>query len=104
MIDAWAADGVKPTIYINPYFANLTGDPAITRNLFQEGYENGYFVKNSNGSTYLMKSVSIEFAMLDFTNPAAVNWMKSIIKDNLIDEGRGYGWMLDFGEYAPLDL
>lgn len=34
MVDEWQLDGVKPMIYINPYFANLTGDPAITRNLF----------------------------------------------------------------------
>jgi alpha-glucosidase (family GH31 glycosyl hydrolase) len=59
MVDGWAKDGVVPMIYINPYFANLTDDPAITRNLFQEGDQNGYFVKNSNGTTYLMQSISI---------------------------------------------
>lgn len=24
MIDSWAQDGVRPMVYINPYFANLT--------------------------------------------------------------------------------
>eukprot|EP00347_Sterkiella_histriomuscorum_P004531 403360108 len=104
MVDGWQQDGVKPMIYINPYFANLTGDQAITRNLFLEGHENGYFAKNANGTTYLLKSISIEFAMIDFTNPQAVDWVKSIIKENLIEEGRSYGWMQDFGEYAPYDL
>lgn len=42
--------------------------------------------------------------MVDFTNPEAVAWVKSIIKENLIEEGRSYGWMQDFGEYAPYDL
>lgn len=42
--------------------------------------------------------------MIDFTNPQAVDWMKAIIKDNLIGEGRAYGWMQDFGEYSPFDL
>lgn len=42
--------------------------------------------------------------MLDFTNPAAVSWIKAIIKDNLITEGRAWGWMQDFGEYSPFDL
>jgi alpha-glucosidase (family GH31 glycosyl hydrolase) len=93
MVGRWAKDGVKPMTYINPYFANLTGEPVITRNLFLEGHTNGYFVKNSNGTTYLMKSVSIEFAMLDFTNTEAVNWVKAIIKENLIEEGGAYGWM-----------
>jgi sulfoquinovosidase len=41
--------------------------------------------------------------MIDFTNPAAWNWTKSIIKDNLVAEGRGAGWMHDFGEYMPFD-
>ena len=41
--------------------------------------------------------------MVDFTNPDAWNWMKSIIKDNLVAEGRGAGWMHDFGEYLPFD-
>lgn len=58
-------------VYINPYFANVT-DPAIERNLFQEGHQNGYFVKNLNGETYLIQSISIQFAMVDLTNPDAV--------------------------------
>jgi sulfoquinovosidase len=41
--------------------------------------------------------------MVDFTNPDAWNWMKSIIKDNLVSEGKAGGWMHDFGEYLPFD-
>lgn len=52
----------------------------------------------------MLKSISIEFSMIDFTNPDAVKWIKAIIKENLIEEGRAYGWMQDFGEYAPFDL
>jgi alpha-glucosidase len=48
--------------------------------------------------------VSIEFAMIDFTNPSARTWMKSIIVDNLITEAGSYGWMHDFGEYTPFDI
>lgn len=101
MIADWNQDGVKAMIYINPYFANLT-DASIRRNLFIEGDLNGYFIKDKKtGKTYIMKSVSIEFAMLDPTNPSAVTWMKSIIKDNLIGEAQAWGWMHDFGEYMP---
>jgi hypothetical protein len=32
----------------------------------------------------MIKSVSIEFAMIDLTNPSARIWMKSIIKDNMV--------------------
>jgi sulfoquinovosidase len=86
MIANWTQDGTKAMIYINPYFANLT-DASITRNLFLEGDALGYFIKNKQNTTYLIKSVSIEFAMIDLTNPNARIWMKSIIKDNLIAEG-----------------
>ncbi len=40
-----------------------------------------------------MQSISINFAIVDFTNPKAVLWLKQIIKDNLITEGRAWGWM-----------
>ena len=65
--------------------------------------DNGYFIKNNVGETYLIHSVSIQFAMVDFTNPDAWNWMKSLIKENLVIEGMAGGWMHDFGEYLPFD-
>lgn len=48
--------------------------------------------------------MSIEFAMIDLTNPEARDWIKAIIVDNLIKEGQAHGWMLDFGEYTPFDI
>jgi alpha-glucosidase (family GH31 glycosyl hydrolase) len=47
MVEDWADEGVRPMIYMNPYFANLTGNEDIRTNLFAEGDENGYFLKNS---------------------------------------------------------
>jgi alpha-glucosidase len=41
--------------------------------------------------------------MVDFTNLAAREWIKDIIKTNLVKEGRAGGWMHDFGEYMPFD-
>ena len=41
--------------------------------------------------------------MIDFTNPAAKEWCKHIIKDFLITEAKAGGWMHDFGEYMPFD-
>lgn len=41
--------------------------------------------------------------MVDFTNPAARDWMKQLIIKNLVIEGRAGGWMHDFGEYLPFD-
>jgi alpha-glucosidase (family GH31 glycosyl hydrolase) len=50
-----------------------------------------------------MYSLSIEFCMLDLTNPSAVRWMKDIIKNFSITEAGSSGWMADFGEYLPFD-
>ena len=75
MVSDWAEDGVKPLIYFNPYIANLTDIlEADRQNLFKEGHEGGYFVKNSHGEVYLINSLSINFAIVDFTNPNACKW------------------------------
>lgn len=42
--------------------------------------------------------------MVDFTNPDARTWIKDIIKNNLLKEGRAVGWMADFAEYTPLNI
>ena len=105
MVDSWALDGVKPIIYLNPYIGDLSGfEVDLRQNLFKIGDENGYFVKNKEGKTYLINSLSIKFGTIDLTNPAAREWIKSVIKDNLISEGRAGGWMHDFGEYLPFDV
>lgn len=105
MVDGWDQDGVKPIVYINPYFANLKEFNGVTirTDYFAEGDDNGYFVKNQQGETYLINSISIKFAMVDFTNPDARVWIKNVIKENLVKEGRAGGWMHDFGEYMPFD-
>ena len=104
MVDKWAKEGVRPLVYMNPYFANLTGNDQIRTNYFKEGDEKGYFIKNDQNETYQLNSVSIKLAMIDFTNPAARDWAKNILKENLMKEGRASGWMCDFGEYTPMKV
>ena len=52
IVSDWAKDGVRPMVYMNPYFANLTGHPDIRDNLFEEADSKGYFLKNSDGESY----------------------------------------------------
>jgi len=105
MIASWAKDDVRPFIYINPYIADLSSFVTNLReNYFEIGQQNGYFVKNQAGGTYLTNSLSIQFATVDLTNPAAREWIKSIIKNNMINEAKAGGWMHDFGEYLPFDV
>ena len=103
MVDGWEADGCKPFIYINPYIADLSDVDAIRQHQYQIGDEKGYFVKNADGETYTLNSISIKFAIIDLTNPEAWAWTKELIKENLVKEGRAGGWMHDFGEYLPFD-
>jgi alpha-glucosidase len=62
----------------------------------------GYCVKNSQGEDYLITTTDFPSALLDLTNPEGVKWIKSIIKDNMINIGLD-GWMADYGEYLPPD-
>ena len=90
--------------YMNPYFANLTGHDEIRTNYFEQGDTEGLFVDSAGtNETYQIKSVSIKFAMIDFTNNKSREWAKNIIKNNMLKEARSVGWMADFGEYTPMD-
>ncbi|GMH93105.1 hypothetical protein TrST_g13721 [Triparma strigata] len=96
--------GIKMLTYINPYFQiNLDDDDEVAESQFTQGDKSGYFIKDNNNETYVFKSGSIKFGCLDVTNPAAREWMKFIIKENLIGEASSFGWMSDFGEAVPYD-
>lgn len=104
MTTTWSHAGIRVLTYVNPFFSDPTNFTTNSRrNFFKEGIENGYFVKRSNGEPYKMYSLTIEFCMLDVTNPSAVQWMKQIIQEQLVGEAGSSGWMADFGEYLPFD-
>jgi alpha-glucosidase len=104
MVSSWDEKGTRVLTYLNPFFSDPTNYTSSSRhNFYQEGLENGYFVMNSAGDPYKMHSLSIEFCMVDFTNPAAVEWMKNIIREYSLGEAGSSGWMADFGEYLPFD-
>ena len=87
--------GVKVLGYCNPFLA-------IEKPLYKEATAKGYCVKDNDGNDYLVKITTFPAAMVDLTNPDAYNWIKNIIKKNMIDFGLS-GWMADFGEYLPTD-
>ncbi len=87
--------GVRFLGYINPFLA-------VEKELYQYASAQGYCVKDQTGSDYLVKSTTFASAMVDFTNPDAYEWIKGIIKQNMINFGLA-GWMADFGEYLPTD-
>lgn len=104
MVNSWKQRGTRVLTYLNPFFSDPSNFTSSYRhNFFQEGLQNNYFIMNSTEDPYRMYSLSIEFCMVDLTNPAAVRWMKDIIIDYSINEAMSSGWMADFGEYLPFD-
>ena len=87
--------GIHVLGYCNPFLA-------IEKPLYKEATEKGYCVKNKKGEDYYVTITTFPAAMVDLTNPDAYEWIKNVIKKNMIDFGFS-GWMADFGEYLPTD-
>ncbi len=90
-----ASQGVKVLGYCNPFLA-------IEKPLYKEASARGFCVKDKDGKDYLVTITTFPAAMVDLTNPAAWQWLKDVIRKNMIAFGLA-GWMADFGEYLPTD-
>lgn len=89
------AKGVRVLGYCNPFLA-------VEKPLYKEASAKGYCVKDADGNDYYVKITTFPAAMVDLSNPEAYEWLKGIIKKNMIEFGLS-GWMADFGEYLPTD-
>jgi alpha-glucosidase len=85
--------GIKYLGYINTFLT--PGTP-----LYKEAEEKGYFVTNTDHAPYPVYVPFDPGMLIDFTNIEAREWLKCVIKKNMIDVGLS-GWMADFGEYIP---
>lgn len=96
--------GIRTLCYVNSMFRDVPEDAGqLRRNLYQEGEMAGYFVKDTTGKTYKLKITAFEVGLLDLTNPMAVDWMKKVIKEEMIQRAGCSGWMADFAEALPFD-
>jgi sulfoquinovosidase len=96
-------DDVRLITYIGPWLADdVTKKENHRRNLFAEAARKGYLVKNREGEPYRVKTTDFSAAFVDLTNPEARDWIKDVIKEELIGNGAS-GWMADFGEGLPYD-
>jgi alpha-glucosidase len=86
---------IKVLGYINSFLAN-EGE------LCQEARAKNYLVKNKKGQDYEIKTAGFPAYLVDLTNPHAFEWLKSVIRHNLIDQGLS-GWMADYAEWLPAD-
>ncbi|MBC8107487.1 MAG: alpha-xylosidase, partial [Anaerolineae bacterium] len=87
--------GLKVSVWINPYISQLSS-------LFEEGRELGYFLKRADGSVFQRDQWQPGMALVDFTNPHAVEWYQSKLRA-LLEMGID-AFKTDFGERIPLDV
>ena len=93
--------GVTSLCYFNPYVSTNYSKA------FNECLENGYLLKNSSNQAYLFPYfgdvISRHFFVgsIDFSNKNASIWYQRKVQESF---DLGYnGFMLDFGEYTPID-
>lgn len=104
MVGALQTDDIRVMGYINPYFHDVlsAGKDAFRRNLYQEARDRGYLIRTSDGSLATTGGANFLAYVLDVTNPDAREWMKTVIKEEMLGVGLS-GWMADFGEALPLN-
>ncbi len=89
--------GYKICLWEHPYVS-------VHSEMFQDGTQNNYFVKNSHGEPYLVDEWGgwhQSMAIVDFTNPEAVNWYKE--KHRILINMGIDTFKTDFGEGIPED-
>lgn len=95
MIRRLHARGLKVCVWINPYIAQRS-------HLFAEGRDKGYLVQKADGSLWQWDMWQAGMALVDFTNPEAVQWYQDQLQVLL---GQGVdSFKTDFGERIPTDV
>ncbi|HSW59471.1 MAG TPA: TIM-barrel domain-containing protein, partial [bacterium] len=87
----------------NPFLVDVKTKKSFDRNLFAEAMQKGYLLKDHSGSVKMIGNGGFDAALVDLSNSEAVEWMKGIIKENMLDIGIE-GWMADFGEATPFEV
>ncbi|MCX7024376.1 MAG: alpha-glucosidase [Spirochaetes bacterium] len=90
-----AGAGIRFLGYVNPYLSTEGG-------LYREASRLGYCIQRPEGGDYLFNAAASPAAMVDLTDPDAFDWIKGVIRDNMIGIGMS-GWMADSGECLPAD-
>jgi alpha-D-xyloside xylohydrolase len=86
--------GIKICLWINPYISEFS-------DLFDEGKNKGYFLRDPNGDVYQVDCWQPGVALVDFTNQDACSWYISKL-ETLIEMGVDT-FKTDFGEGVPED-
>lgn len=93
MLKRYHEKGLKLCAWINPYIAQASP-------LFDEGKENGYLIRKTDGSVWQTDMWQAGMGILDVTNPAAREWYCGKLK-KILDQGIDC-LKTDFGERIPV--
>lgn len=94
MLSRLKEKGLHICVWINPYISSLS-------ELYSEGRDKNYFLKRRDGGVYQVDMWQPGMAIVDFTNPHAVEWYKSYLYE-LCRMGVD-AFKTDFGERIPDD-
>ena len=102
--DALADRDIRTLCYVNSMFRELPADAGpVSRDLFREGTEAGYFVRDAHGEQLMLPVTAFDVALLDLTNEEARAWMKEVIRTEMMESAQCSGWMADFAEALPFE-
>lgn len=93
---------IRLLAYINPFLVDLPDHQPRLRSLIDEAREKDFLVRNAKSDELRVAITSFDASMIDLSNPEAREWIKKIIREQMIREGFS-GWMADFGEALPTD-
>ncbi|WP_156114972.1 alpha-glucosidase [Pseudomonas sp. ML96] len=96
------ARGVRTLAYVNPFLVDMAEKPGAARNLYAEAREHGYLLRDASGQPLSLLNTSFSAGMLDLSNPAAREWLKQVLREEMLAKGFS-GWMADFGEALPYE-
>jgi len=92
MLRRLKSKGLHVCVWINPYISQLSS-------LFREGADNGFFLKTPDGRIFQRDEWQPGMALVDFTNPAALQWYCGKLR-HLLEMGVD-SFKTDFGELIP---
>lgn len=95
MLQRMHEKGLKICVWINPYLGQKSA-------VFDEAAEKGYLLKRPNGDIWQWDLWQAGLAVIDFTNPEAVEWYKDKLR-GLMAQGVD-AFKTDFGERIPTDV
>lgn len=95
MLERIHEKGLKICVWINPYLGQKAA-------IFDEAARKGYLLKKPNGDIWQWDLWQPGLAVVDFTNPEAVEWYKNHLR-RLMAQGVDC-FKTDFGERIPTDV